>query len=224
MTAATSRAGFSLIEAIVAAVLGVLLVTLSLSTFSALQRAGQRQEEVRTRLSATRLTGRVLDLELSGARPAVDWVAHAPDSLTLRAFRRAAWVCAVRTDSALVVIPLPGRAIDIDRDSLLVMDGQGRWHAAGLVGVEADAPPCLDGAGDGALWRLDRSLEDAVLARVFEAGSYHFGPDLRYRIGGGGRQPLTGPGLEGYVFGYDGDRVRMASSVSGRPPLITGVR
>ena len=50
----------------------------------------------------------------------------------------------------------------------------------------------MDPGADSELWTIDPPVPGALVARIFERGSYHVsGGALRYRRGMGGRQPLT---------------------------------
>lgn len=111
------------------------------------------------------------------------------DAVALRAFRGGGTICRSEGDDLLVRyrgVRLPNP----EKDSVVVLTAQ-----------EPQGPPPLrlegvavDTACGGAL-RL--TLEPAPPAGrgvvlVFESGSYHLsGGTLRYRVGGGGRQPLT---------------------------------
>lgn len=189
----TGRRGASVVEAVVALLLGLFLVHLGLTTLRRLDRfqegAGRRQDA----LVASRIAGTVLRGEL--ARSDGTWRVS-DDSLALRAFRGTGVVCAVGPGADGLVVAYRGdRYGDPTKDSVEVVAGEGSVSVLALRSVASSTVVCpraLDGEEIRA-WRLDGTVPaDAVLARIFEAGSYHLtGSALRYRIGAGGRQPLT---------------------------------
>ena len=75
----------------------------------------------------------------------------------------------------------------------MVLLADGRWRSAAVVGTERAGSPCPAVPATPAYRiTLDRELPEPVLLRVFEKGSYHLtGRAFRYRVGLGGRQPLT---------------------------------
>lgn len=193
-------AGATVVEVLVALVLTTVLLQLSVDTLARLKATARSHDEVRTELGAQRLASRILRSELTAGMPERDWIAYPPDSVRLRAFRVTAEVCGPVGDSTLVVRPRGGRQVDPDKDSVLVLDGSGQWHPHDLTSRAVDPAACAGGGGE--VWGLGTAPpETSVMARAFESGSYHLGPaELRYRRGGSGRQPITGPGLGGFVF------------------------
>lgn len=176
-----------------ALLLGLFLVHLGLGTLRRLdgfqERAGRRQDA----LLASRIAGTVLRGEL--ARTDGTWRV-ADDSMALRAFRGTGVVCAVGPGSDELTVAYRGdRYGDPGKDSVEVVTGEG---AVSVLDLRSAAPstivcPRALAGEEIRTWRLDDSVPaDAVLARLFEPGSYHLtGSALRYRIGSGGRQPLT---------------------------------
>ena len=84
-----------------------------------------------------------------------------------------------------------------EKDSILTLGEDGAWLPRALLDRVRDAPGCA-GGGEGwtESWRVGEGGGEWVLGRVFERGSYHFSHGaLRYRRGGGGRQPLTAENL-----------------------------
>jgi hypothetical protein len=114
------------------------------------------------------------------------------------------------------------RRPDPTKDSLLMLDDAGTWAAVGLVGV-ASGPPCPQAPTTPAE-RWDISLPTSrpiVLVRLFEPASYHLAAGaLRYRVGGGGREPLTPEALDTRrsVFTMDSSRAGMRLEAGGRRP------
>jgi hypothetical protein len=188
------RAGTSVIEAVVALLVGLLVIQLGLSTLARFRSAQRELGERADALVALRVGRHVLRRELRHGRPGSDWVA-AHDSLALRAFRGAAVVCASDTTSAQIVVAYRGeRAPDPAKDSVLLLGANGATLARALVGTGVAPTPCVGpGAGAAARWALDQPAPGGtVAAKIFERGSYYLtGAALRYRRGASGRQPLT---------------------------------
>lgn len=182
----------SLTEALVALVVGFALLALSATV--TLRMAGVVAE---LRVDAEvveihRLVGGVLDTELAGARPGLDW-AEDPDGLAVRAFRGWGVVCRPVEDGAIVGwmgLRLPDPA----KDSLELVLADGRSVVVGLESTAAADPDPCSGSGAARVVRWPAELEvrpDPVLVRLFERGLYALTDAFRYRRGRGGRQPLT---------------------------------
>ena len=186
--------GFTLVETLIALLLGLFLVHAGLD---ALRRVDAARERIAARtdaLVALRVSRHVLRRETRHAVAGADWSVGG-DSLSLRAFRGAAVVCGLGGAPTDILVSYRGdRAPDPTKDSILLLTPEGRSSVHALVGTAATTAPCaaLDSA-DAALWTLDAPVgEDVVAAKLFERGSYHLsGSALRYRRGPGGRQPLT---------------------------------
>jgi hypothetical protein len=188
-----ARAGATIAEAIVALVIGLLVLQLGLSTLARFRAAQARLVARGDALVALRIGRHVLRRELRHGMAGRDWVVDA-DSVSLRAFRGTALVCQADSAAAEVVVVFSGeRAPDATKDSVLFVSGEGDVAVRALVGVGGAAPCAGTLPGSPARWRLDRSApHGAVAARLFERGSYHLsGAALRYRRGASGRQPLT---------------------------------
>jgi hypothetical protein len=192
----TSRAsaGVSVIEAVVALLVGLFVVQLGLATLARFRSVQRELSERSDALVALRVGRHVLRRELRHGVPGRDWAAGR-DSLSLRAFRGAAVVCASDTISAEVVVSYRGdRAPDPTKDSVLLLDEGGAAVVRALLGTGASPDPCAGpGRGTSARWTLDQAAPSGtVVARVFERGSYYLtSAALRYRRGASGRQPLT---------------------------------
>lgn len=189
-----TRTGLSAPEAIVALLLGLLVVHLGLSTMARMRTTEARLAARADGLVAMRVARHVLRRELDGSVPGRDWLVD-DDSLSLRAFRGAALVCALDSATVEVTVSYSGvRRPDPSKDSVLLLDPSGSGETRALVGVGAATTGCGPVESDGLeLWRLDAPVgPSAVVARLFERGSYHLsGAALRYRRGASGRQPLT---------------------------------
>jgi Tfp pilus assembly protein PilE len=198
------RAGFAFAELVVALVALGLLGSLSIRAYAHTATATRRLAERSSVIGAARAVREVLRVEMARGARGADWVVFPPDSVRVRAFRGVATVCSRPSDSTVVVRRVSGRSPDPSKDSVLVLDAEGRWRAVDLVSVAAepsctgDAPFDASVGSVGERWRLDAAPADPVLLRLFETGSYQLSRGaLRYRRGSGGRQPLTAAVLEG---------------------------
>jgi hypothetical protein len=188
------RAGVSIVEALVALVVGLLVLQLGLGTMARFRSARAHMAERADALVALRLGRHVLRDELRHGVPGRDWSVFS-DSLPLRAFRGSGRVCESDSVSARLVVSYRGsRAPDPTKDSVLLIAGDGVTTVRALAAIGATPDPCA-GPGGGArqMWTLDRGAPASVVAaRIFERGSYHIASSaLRYRRGASGRQPLT---------------------------------
>ncbi len=190
----SSRVGTSVVEALVALLLGLLLMALCLALL-ARQRSIQLALAQRMDLVGTvRAVRHIVGTELHRGWGALDYVVHAPDSLTLRAYRGIARVCSVQSWNRLVVSVEGTRLPDPTKDSVLfLMAGGGVGSAAVLSLGPGDAGLCASRPGRPRTLEVSDSVPpDVVLVRYFERGSYHLsGRALRYRRGLAGRQPIT---------------------------------
>lgn len=218
--------GFTVLEALVALLLGVLLLALTLTTLSE-QRRVQASLSRRADVLATVRTARhVLGRELRSLCAGVDPVAVAEDSLGLRLFRGGGPVCPSRPrPTSLWVSPDGTRAPDPAKDSVLVVPSSGPPVALGLVSRDP-APGACAVAPEFAWerWALAGPLPpDPVYVRYFERSAYHLeGGALRLRSGAAGRQPLTPQTLDDAASGFratpGGVRVRLVPSSGPRAP------
>ena len=185
--------GVSVLEAVVALLLGVLLMALILSVLvrqrevvAALGRRAEALSTLRTVRVLLRREGRAMGV---GA-----WQASS-DSVALRAFRGTGTACPDPDGATVVrVSPWGVRAPDPAKDSVLVFTSRGEVLLRALVITEAGGGACGPGdAGGRERWTLSEPVPTgAVLVRYFEHGSYHLsGGAFRYRRGEAGRQPLT---------------------------------
>lgn len=187
-------AGISAPEAIVALLLGLFVIHLGVTTLAQLRASEARLAARSDGLTAMRVAGHVLRRELRRGRPGRDWVVD-DDSLRLRAFRGTAIVCACDSATAQITVSYRGdRRPDPSKDSVLLLGPTGSVEVRALVGTGGSATDCGPApATELESWTLDAPVEPgAVVARLFERGSYHVALSaLRYRRGASGRQPLT---------------------------------
>ncbi len=189
------RNGATVAEVLIALICGLLVVQLSLAGLARVRSVGLRLTQRSEILAALRVSRVVLRRELRFGVRGVDWVDFAPDSISLRAFRGVGVVC---PDGALapdLMVAWSGmRAPAPEKDSVLLLTGQGAWIRADLLSVRPTSDLCAtDPRTELQRWQISVTPEESiVLARLFERGSYHVsGAALRYRRGRGGRQPLT---------------------------------
>lgn len=184
--------GFTVMEALVALLLGWLLTALALGTL-ARQRTVQsglaRRAET---LAALRIARHVLRDEV---RSGDGTEAFGGDSVALRAYRGVGVVCAPAPGPRDLVVRVRGiRAPDPAKDSVAVVGAEGGTQVFALELRGPSSVPCPSVAGEGVEeWRLSGDVPgEPLVARFFERGSYHLsGAALRYRRGAAGRQPLT---------------------------------
>ncbi|HSJ12949.1 MAG TPA: hypothetical protein VK939_00955 [Longimicrobiales bacterium] len=187
----TGRSGHSLAEMIVVLPLTSLLLALLLGTLVAQLRLARTITDRLGRAETERIAYAVLRQELRWTG-AADIAAAADDSVTLRLLRAVGVVCRADADGWLVAYR-GWREPNPDKDSVLIVDGQGERHAP-LEGSTAATAPC----GDSPARRLRAGTDPSRgVVLLYERGSYHLaGGALRFRAGAEGRQPLTGEWLD----------------------------
>lgn len=189
-----SRGGASLIEALVALLLGLAIIQGALMGVAKARIEHGRLVERADLLSSVRVTAAILRAEVEGGIPGVDWAVH-DDSLSLRAFRGTGLVCRAESSADRLTVAWAGyRRPDPTKDSVWIVDGRGVVSVVGLVGVEPGPDSCGDQPLErGITVRTSAAVTpEASIMRAFERGAYSVtGAALRYRRGAGGRQPLT---------------------------------
>lgn len=225
----TRKRGTTLVEVLVALVLVFLVLAAARRVVEAGRRSAARILEAAEALETERILRWVVREEVRAARPGVDWSVDG-DSLPLRAFRGVARVCAHPGNGRLLVHWRGMRAPDPRKDSVLLLARSGAWTGHRLTGRDASARGCGETGGTpgGRVeeWRVDPAPPGTVaptLARFFERGVYFVADSaLRYRRGGGGRQPLTAARLDpsgsGMSAGPGGSLVLRALPFSGAGP------
>lgn len=183
--------GFSLAELVAAMGIAVLLGAVLGGVLLAQLRLARHTAQRVLAADARRTTALILAGELRRILPA-DLRALTPDSLALRAFRGFGIVCTV-TGTVVRVRYRGDRLPAPSKDSILVLGAAAPVAAALEATRRIDESTCVHSGGGVALeWDLSAPPPDAAILLLFESGSYHLsGRALRYRIGAGGRQPLT---------------------------------
>ena len=199
-----SRSGTTTVEALVALLLTAFLLQAAWSLTAAIRRVVARLVERSEALDTERIGWQVLSAEVGAGLPSRDWWVEGEGTLPLRAFRGTAEVCEALASPEGAVVRYRGmRLPDPEKDSLLLLVEGGSWQVARLVAREPIEAGCGGWAG-GALerWSWEPPAPRPLLARLFERGSYHLEDGaLRYRIGAGGRQPLTPERLDDRASG-----------------------
>ena len=185
--------GVTVVEVLVSLLMGLALITLGGSALARQSTVASRLRSEMDLLSARRLAAIVIGKELRAGVRGRDWTVQAPDRLSLRAFRGWGLVCGIDAKSGTIFVDYQGeRATNPVKDSVLILTAEG-WRPADLTRRSAGGSPCAtDLGGDSEVWTIDPPVPGALVARIFERGSYHISDGaLRYRRGLGGRQPLT---------------------------------
>jgi len=188
------RAGASLAETLVAFLLTTLLVQLAWSVTLSVRRGADRLVQRAEALETERIGWMVLSQEVGAGTAGRDWVTEGARVLSLRAFRGLGEVCAPLSTRDAAVVRYSGiRLPEPAKDSLLLLSAAGTWHPVKLVSRVVDATPCPLWPGQAVeRWQWGPPVTKPLLARVYERGSYHLEDRaVRYRLGAGGRQPLT---------------------------------
>ncbi len=204
------RCGFTVVEVLVSLLLGLALISLGWNALAHQRTVASRLRFEMDLLSARRLVAIVIGKELRAGVRGRDWIGPVLDSLSLRAFRGWGPVCELGSEPGKILVAYHGeRAPNPVKDSVLILTAEG-WRGADLTGRASRPRSCgMDLGGDPEVWTIDPPVRGALVARIFERGSYHVsGGALRYRRGRGGRQPLT-------LDVFDDDRSSMKAQADG---------
>jgi hypothetical protein len=190
-----SRAGGLLLETLISLTIGVFVLGAFVGVMTSTLRWSRALSGRSEALEFVRTVWGVLDEELRPGMVGRDWDPVTGTSLRLRAFRGVGRVCLPAGDSEGWIVAFRGRRFpEAVRDSLLVLGEDGGWRAFSLLTV-ARAGGCATGSGEEVFrmgWSEPSEEIRPILVRLFESGEYHLADGaLRYRRGGGGRQPLT---------------------------------
>lgn len=192
------RAGYTLVEMLVALLALGAIVAAATVTFLAQSRLARDAAARSERLAAVRMVSAVLSRELRWQSPRADVHAYAPDSMHLRVFRGLGVICA-QTAGSLQVRYRGLRLPDPLKDSLLVVTAAGGERVRPLGNVTTSVlAACAVAAGEELLdLAPDSVLRPGDAFLVFETGAYVLaGRALRYRRGASGRQPLVAEVLD----------------------------
>ena len=185
--------GVSVVEVLVSLLLGLAVISFGWGALAHQRSVASRLRSEMDLLSARRLAAIVIGKELRAGVRGRDWIGPALDGLSLRAFRGWGPVCGLGREPGNIFVAYHGeRAANPVKDSVLILTADG-WRRADLTGRASGPRSCgMDLGGDFEMWTIDPPVKGALVARIFERGSYHVsGGALRYRRGRGGRQPLT---------------------------------
>lgn len=185
------RAGFSLLELLVALVVSVFVLSTTATVFTTQFRGAQRTLRSLEGDRAAGLAWSILSAELRGTRGVLDYRIGPGDSVRTRAFRGSAWLCPGDPVHPLRVTFQGDRSPNAAKDSVLALTDVGDWVAFNLTRV-GPLEVCPSTGGLVRRWTLSGSNEPLLYLRLFESGTYSVGRGaLRYRAGRGGRQPVT---------------------------------
>ncbi|MEJ2204647.1 MAG: hypothetical protein P8170_11090 [Gemmatimonadota bacterium] len=187
------RGGFTVMEALVALLLGWGILQVGLSVLAGQRRHRRSMVATSDWLDTRRIVRHVLGGEARRTDAGDPWRASS-DTLSLRAYRGHALICPEPLPSSDVLVRAYGlRRADPRKDSVALL-GLGLPRTVALLSrtVVDEACPGVAG-GITERWRLSGEVpRGMVVAKYFERGSYHLWRGaLRYRRGSGGRQPLT---------------------------------
>ncbi|HEY0306269.1 MAG TPA: hypothetical protein VGC44_14945 [Longimicrobiales bacterium] len=183
-----SRAGVALIEVLVAAIVGAIVIAIALVLLQA-QTAITRDITTRSeRNDAARSALAILRAELRNST-AADVRAINRDSISGRIFRGLAIVCGFSAPDVFARyrgLRLPDPA----KDSALQL---GPENVVAVGYVRADSTACPHGSGEQVLVvRWNAPVRTGASWLIFETGGYHLSTHaLRYRQGVSSRQPVT---------------------------------
>jgi hypothetical protein len=186
----TVRPGYSTIELLLALMLGALVSSAALALLHGQSRLAHSTSDSAEAAETLRTATQVLTAETRWLTRALDVRAVAPDSLSLRALRGSGVVCAIDSAYGAIVRYRGLRDPDPSKDSVLIERGANTELSALILGVVTagavcDSVPAIKLA-------VNQPLAVGDLLIVFESGNYYLsGGALRYRLGAGGRQPVT---------------------------------
>lgn len=182
------RAGYLLVEALVAGALLLLLLQVSWWTAASHGRASARLVEEGRLLDQVRLSRHVLTREVRMG-PGIRVVDGA---MYLRAYRGLGLSCGGEGVEWWVAVS-GDRNLAPEKDSVLILRGDGVWAPGRVVRrsrADADRCPVIPGF-EAERWTLEAPVDSLWIVRYFESTGYRFS-DSAFRMRSGARwQPLT---------------------------------
>jgi hypothetical protein len=185
-----NRVGSSLLEAMAVMTLSAIVMAVIAGVCAAQLRLARVTAEQAVATEAVRTVTSVLSGE-ARRMMAADVSADSDDSLAIRAFRGTGLPCGTTTTGVLVRY-VGDRVPDPAKDSILILGALPEFGTP-LFDSAPAAGTCSSLPGEAVLeWRTGGTVPPGSVLLLFESGSYHLSTRaLRYRIGPGGRQPLT---------------------------------
>lgn len=193
-------------ETLVSLLLTFLILALGAALVVAVARNAGALARTTDEVFAERMVWRLLRAELGQGVSGRDWSVDDAGEIALRAFRGVAVACGPARGSQVEVLVAGVRVPAPEKDSVLVLGPDGAWTAADLTGVWSAEGGC--GAPPLHGWRRERWTvapppSGVPVLRFFERGSYHLEDTVfRYRVGEGGRQPVTPPVFRDRAAGF----------------------
>jgi prepilin-type N-terminal cleavage/methylation domain-containing protein len=198
----TMRCGYSMIELLMALSLAGLVSTAALALLHGQSRLAHSTSDSADAAETLRTATQVLSAETRWHTPALDVRAMMSDSLSLRAFRGSGVVCAVDPAYGGIVRYRGLRDPDPSKDSVLIERGANTELNALVLGVVTTGAVCDSLPAIKLAVNQTLNIGDVII--VFESGNYYLsGGALRYRLGAGGRQPVTAAVLDDARSGFD---------------------
>ena len=174
----------SLVEALVAFTLSLLIVVGLWSAAAAARDQVAWIDGASTRADATRVVGLLMDLDAEGIVGS-----GRSGEVLVRAYRWWGVPCAAGRRGGASVSWRGSRRPDPSKDSVWILSATG-VPSVRRVSRVTRARDCAEGSALHIEWQSD-VVQPAVLLRGFERGGYTLDDAFRYRRGRGGAQPLT---------------------------------
>jgi hypothetical protein len=194
------RAGWMLVEALVAATLGAVVIGAAVTILQLQGRIAYNLGERSDRNDAMRSALLTLQAELNYLAPTTDLRALARDSIASRIFRGVAIVCG--HDQPNTLLRYRGlRLPDPAKDSVLQI---GVENVTTINNVAADTGACPHTTREQVISAsLNAEALDGSMWLFFESGAYHLSTNaLRYGRGTESRQPITNEVLNDRLSGF----------------------
>jgi prepilin-type N-terminal cleavage/methylation domain-containing protein len=220
----TGRAGYSLIEIVIALTLAGLLAAAAAALLHAQARLARNTATQSLAAEVMRTSAHVLASETRWSDPRRDVRALSADSLALRAFRASARVSRIEPNGMLLIELNGLRAPDPAKDSVLVL--RDSTYEIGAQVIDASIATGCSPQPECFRVMLSQPALPGDLLLFFESGNYYLtARALRYRLGAEGRQPLTNEVLSDALTFFDPAAgstsawLRLPPRTTGAPPL-----